>query len=197
MQPVSKNAYYSVASTLLLAAGFCVTQATAQSASSSASTSFQIKGVAPQVCQLPGQAAPSGAASNATYSSNMVTIESLIDNSTAFVKSSSLTLKFDKAMCNYEAFLSLSSQNRGMTSTDAKQATAGEFLSKVDYTVTADWGSIHDLILDTSQQSTAQLQTAGANSGTLTLTFATKNGNVPLVNGTYTDTVAVQIGAKL
>ncbi|MBJ7532821.1 hypothetical protein JDN40_01650 [Rhodomicrobium vannielii ATCC 17100] len=197
MQPVSKNAYYSVASTLLLAAGLCVPQAMAQTASSSASTSFQIKGVAPQVCQLPGQAAPSGAASNATYASNMVTIESLIDNSTAFVKSSSLTLKFDKAMCNYEAYLSLSSQNRGMTSTDAKQATAGEFLSKVDYTVTADWGSIRDLILDTSQQSTAQLQTAGANSGTLTLTFATKDGSVPLVNGTYTDTVAVQIGAKL
>jgi hypothetical protein len=197
MQPASKNAYYSVASTLLLAAGFCVPQATAQSASSSASTSFQIKGVAPQVCQLPGQAAPSGAALNATYSSNMVTIESLIDNSTAFVKSSSLTLKFDKAMCNYEAYLSLSSQNSGMTSTDAKQATAGEFLSKVDYTVTADWGSIRDLILDTSQQRTAQLQTSGANSGTLTLTFATKDGSVPLVNGTYTDTIAVQIGAKL
>ncbi|ADP72378.1 hypothetical protein Rvan_3182 [Rhodomicrobium vannielii ATCC 17100] len=197
MQPASKNAYYSVVSTLLLAAGFCVPQATAQSASSSASTSFQIKGVAPQVCQLPGQAAPSGAASNATYSSNMVTIESLIDNTTAFVKSSSLTLKFDKAMCNYEAYLSLSSQNSGMTSTDARQATAGEFLSKVDYTVTANWGSIRELILDTSQQRTAQLQTAGANSGTLTLTFATKDGDIPLVNGTYTDTIAVQIGAKL
>jgi len=197
MQPVSKNACYSVASSLLLMTGFWVPQAMAQSTSSSAATSFQIKGVAPQVCQLPGQAAPSGAATNATYSSNMVTIESLIDNTTAFVKSSSLTLKFDKAMCNYEAYLSLSSQNNGMTSTDAKQAAAGEFLSKVDYTVTANWGSIRELVLDTTQQRNAQVQAAGANSGTLTLTFATKDGSVPLVNGTYTDTIAVQIGAKL
>jgi hypothetical protein len=195
LERTTRNFTLSVA----LAIAFAVPEVSAQSAdTSSASTTFQIKGFAPQVCQLPGQAAVAGAVTNATYSSNIVTLTDFIDSTTAFVKGSTLTLKFDRAMCNYEAYLSLSSQNGGMTSSDAKQAAAGDFLSRVDYTVTANWGSISNLVLDTSKAArSVNLQSAGANSGPLTLTFATKDGTVPVVNGNYTDTVTVQIGAKL
>jgi hypothetical protein len=165
---------------------------------SSASTTFTVSGVAAQVCLL-GTPAPAGAASNATFSANTITLTQFIDPSTALVNDASMTLQIANAMCNYNAWLSVSSQKGGLKSGNATQVVAGSqgFLTVVPYTVQATWGAI-SVLLDTSTGATvARTQAGGANSAGLSLAFATRKSALPVVQGTYTDVVTVQIGASL
>ncbi len=165
---------------------------------SSASTTFTINGVAVPVCLL-GSPAPAGGASNATFSANAITLTQFIDPSTALVNDSNMTLQIANAMCNYNAWLSVSSQNGGLKSSNAPTVVAGSqgFMTIVPYSVQANWGSI-GVLLDTSTGGTvAKTQAGGANSGSLSLAFATHKSTLPVVQGIYTDVVTVKIGASL
>ena len=106
----------------------------------SASVSFSVTGNAVPVCLL-GAMAPGGGAANATYSTNQISLTQFIDPSTALVNASTMTLQTSNAMCNYNAYVTLTSQNGGLTSTNASGVVSGTFLTSVPYTVTAQWGS--------------------------------------------------------
>jgi hypothetical protein len=150
------------------------------------------------VCVL-GSASASGAASNATYAANLITLTQFLDPTTALVNQSTLRLQIANAMCNYNAWLSLSSQNGGLTSSNAGGVAAGSegFLTVVPYNVQANWGSIN-LSLDTGTGAKlAKVQAGGANSGNLSLTFTTEKSALPVVQGTYSDVVTVKVGASL
>jgi hypothetical protein len=150
------------------------------------------------VCVL-GSASASGAASNATYAANTITLTQFLDPTTALVNQSTLTLQTANAMCNYNAWLSLSSQNGGLTSSNAGGIAAGSsgFLTVVPYSVQANWGTVN-VSLDTSTGAKlAKVQAGGANSGSLSLTFMTQKSALPVVEGTYTDIVTVKVGASL
>ena len=165
---------------------------------SSGSASYNVTGIAVPVCVL-GSASASGAASNATFAASTITLTQFLDPTTALVNASTMTLQMANAMCNYNAWLSVSSQNGSLTSSNAGGVASGSggFLSAVPFTVQANWGSI-GVMLDTSTGAkVAKVQTGGANSGTLSLTFATQKSALPVVQGTYTDVVTVTVGASM
>ena len=185
---------------ILLAFFGLVAQATIQPSwaqdYSSGSTNYTLTGLAVPVCVL-GSASASGTATNATYAANTITLTQFLDPTTALVNQSSLMLQTTNAMCNYNAWLSVSSQNGGLTSGSGGAITSGSFLTVVPFSVTANWGNL-GVSLDTSTGAKlAKVQTGGAISGNLTLSFATQKSTVPVVQGTYTDIVTVKVGASL
>ena len=162
----------------------------------SASVNFALTGTAVPVCLL-GAATATGGATNATYAANTITLTQFIDPSTALVTASTMPLQISNAMCNYNAWLSVSSQNGGMTSSNASTVVGGSFLTTVPYTVQASWGTL-TVTLDTSTgNKVAKTQAAGANAGALSLNFATVASTLPVVQGTYSDVVTVKIGASM
>ncbi len=114
-------------------------------AQASASTSIRLHGYAVPVCSL-STPAPTGSATNASYSSNVVQIGQFIDPATAYVLPASLSLQFANALCNSNATLSLSSKHGGMTQRSGATMAAGSgaFLNIVPYTATANWGHRFD-----------------------------------------------------
>jgi hypothetical protein len=133
---------------------------------------------------------------NASYSANTIQLTKLIDPSTAYVNEATLSLQVANAMCNYNAWLSVSSQNGGLAPTKPVLANSPGFLTQVPYTVQAVWGSLN-ATLDTSSSKLAKIRTHGANLGSLSLKFHTNAIQTPLVQGSYTDVVTVKIGASL
>ena len=80
-----------------------------------------------------------------------------------------MPLQISNAMCNYNAWLSVSSQNGGLTSGNASTVVGGSFLTIVPYTVQATWGTL-SVTLDTSTgNKVAKVQSSGANAGALSL----------------------------
>jgi hypothetical protein len=164
---------------------------------SSASQTFTINGTAAPVCLL--GTPNSGGSTNATYASNTITLTQFIDPSTALVNDANMTLNISKAMCNYSSWLSLASQNGGLkpTSAPAIASGSGAFLTIVPYTVEATWGTVHVSLDTASGLKTATTEAGGANSGSLSLVFATHKTTVPVVQGNYSDTVIVKIGTSM
>jgi hypothetical protein len=185
------------AAVALLAAVGVFAQAAKADDTSSASQTFTINGTAAPVCLL-GTPNASGS-NNATFSANTITLTQFIDSSTALVNDASMTLETSKAMCNYNAWLSVSSQNGGLKPNNATPVLSGSggFLTLVPYTVDANWGAVH-VSLDTSSGNTiARVQAGGANSGSLSLVIATHKSSLPVVQGNYSDVVTVKLGASM
>lgn len=170
-------------------------------AQDSASTQLTITGTAIPVCNLLAPVT-AGSATNATFASNTITLTQFIDPQTALVNQSNLTVQFPNTLCNYNATVTLSSKNGGMTASNASVIAGGSgaFLQKVPYTVAANWGNF-SLALDTSALSGASTsvskQTGGANAGNLSLTFATQASAVPVAQGTYQDVLTIKVGAPM
>jgi len=165
-------------------------------AQTSGSTSITLNGTAVPVCNLPNPVA-SGTATNATYSSNVVTVTQFIDPGTALVVPASLALQFNNAMCNSNAAMSLTSKNNGMTQQSGGSVIAagsGAFLQTVPYTATATWASV-SLTLDTTKGSTISMPVGGAISGPLTLAFQTQASVLPVAQGAYQDVVTLKLAA--
>ena len=96
-----------------------------------------------------------------------------------------MPLQISNAMCNYNAWLSVSSQNGGLTSSNASTVVGGSFLTIVPYTVQATWGTL-SVTLDTSTgNKVAKVQSSGANAGALSLNFATVASTLPVVQGLH------------
>ena len=162
----------------------------------SASMSFSVTGNAVPVCLL-GAMSPGGGAANATYSTNQISLTQFIDPSSALVNASTMTLQTSNAMCNYNAYVTLTSQNGGLTSSNASGVVSGTFLTSVPYTVTAQWGSLNVTLDTTNSNKKVQVPVGGANVGPLSLTFATQKSSTPVVQGNYQDTVTLTIGAAI
>ncbi len=170
-------------------------------AQDSGSTQFTITGTAPKVCALPVPVT-TGTASNATFASNTINITQFVDPNTALVTPSNLSLQFPNTLCNYSATVSLQSKSGGLVSNNASTVASGSgaFLQNVPYIVNASWGSFN-LLLDTSTSKgstlTAANQTNGATAGNLTLTIATAASTLPVLQGSYQDTLTLKIGAPM
>lgn len=184
-----------VAAILAMSAGQAEAQGTG---SGSASTQITITGHAGQVCSLP-EASTGKNAVFAEYSGGNVTLTRLIDGQSALVNPSSIQIEFQKAMCNYSASLSLASKNNGLVSSNASTLLSGEgFITKIPYIATVTWGRV-SLTLDTAATSSAPttVSVSGANHTDLTVSIATQQSTLPVPQGTYSDTLTLQIGAPL
>jgi hypothetical protein len=144
-----------------------------------------------------------GTALNATYSSNTVSFTQFIDPQTALVNPSTISLNFPGAFCNYNATVSLSTRNGGLTTTNASTVVsdAGTFLSKVPYVANLNWGRVTGLSLDTSTAgaagATVSKPAGGANSSDLTVSIATARSTLPVLAGTYSDVITIKVSPGL
>lgn len=184
---------------LLISAG-------AAQAADSASSAITIQGVAENVCNIPtapGTGTPSNITVGAsTAATTALTITDFINDTTAVANSASITLTFANAMCNYAHNLGLKTTNGGLTQ-QAGGSTAvggsGTFLSRVDYTASASFGGVTTSNLVTAGTAAASVSSgvSGANLGDLVVTFSIAAGAVPVLQGTYQDTLTVKIGAAI
>jgi hypothetical protein len=168
-------------------------------ASDSASTSIEMTGDAKPVCRLPSPSTQ--ATANASFSGNKMVIEQLLDETNATVKASQVRLTFAGVMCNYNAYLVLSSANGGMTrisGSDDAIADSGTFLKRVDYKVVANWGTVKIDNFNTAtlpENHTAWVNVGGANSADLGISIITEDGSIPVLQGHYSDTLTIKVGS--
>jgi hypothetical protein len=166
-------------------------------AASSDSTSLSLTGFAGEVCKLSGQT-QGGATENASYSNGLYTITSFIDPDTAFPRASSGTITLTQAYCNYGTKIEITSENKGLKNTGS-QVAPSDFITKVDYTITATWGSLQLPVLNTATtpNGTISLDSGAANKGDIVLEIRTPNIDAPALNGQFNDVIKIKIGATI
>jgi len=155
-----------------------------------------LTGVAPSTCRVDSLSA-SGGATNGTYGANRIILKDALDPSTGLFNESAITLDAN-AMCNFGVRISVSSQNGGLTPSQALVAASGSAgYAAVPYKVHASWGPVK-LLLDTGTGGkVAEVVTGGANSGRLSLSFGIPRSHLPVAPGPYRDVVTVKIGVPL
>jgi hypothetical protein len=163
-------------------------------ADANASANFDVRGTAPAVCLMPEPTNTGN--SNATVSNKTITITTLINQADARVQPWSSTFFFNQVMCNYNAVVRITSDNRGMTPTQAVPNVGGQFLNKINYTVNANWGGV-SLTLNTLDAASASVPSGGANQGDLTLVISTLASSLPLVEGVFQDTIRINLGLSM
>jgi hypothetical protein len=167
-------------------------------AGDSQSVEIKISGYAKPVCVLPSGSQAAG--TNAQFANNNLLIDSLLDETTATVKASSARIVFPGVMCNYSAVVSLGTMHGGLISDGNTPDHTNGFLKKVDYVVTGSWGDVEFPTLNTATASPGAIvttETVGANKGDLVVNFSTQNGNIPVLEGQFTDVLVLKVGAAL
>lgn len=184
----------AAAAALLFAAG----GANAQSASSS----ITLSGTAAPTCNIPTTPVASSntnvTINSSTAAASSLTVTSFIDTA-AVANAAALTLTYANAMCNYAHNVGVQTTNGGIKQQSGTTTViGGTFANNVNYTATATFGGSTATITTNgtanAKQSTA---VAGANMGNLVLTVSVAAGTNPVLQGSYSDTLTLQIGAAL
>lgn len=145
------------------------------------------------------------ASSNANLASSVVTFSALADETTAVFTGggSTIQLSFD-GMCNYAHDVSIQSTNGWLINADNTQIApgSGNFNETVGYTPTVQWHT--ELASFNATAGTAGQKTSksipGAFAGTVGLQInlvGVSDPSAPMLAGTYTDDLVLQLGAAL
>jgi hypothetical protein len=161
----------------------------------SSDSQIEISGTVGRVCVLPTPIQTAG--SNARFNNGQLVIDELIDENTATVRASSVQITFPKAMCNYNASITIGSQNVGLTLQAEQQALSDNFIRKVPYKLNGKWGSVDIPVLDTASEGMVSRTAGGANLGDLTITVTTENGTQPALHGEYRDIIVLKLGSAM
>lgn len=167
-------------------------------AKDSASARITMTGIAKSVCRLPSPSASN--MNNASFDGTKIFIAELLDEETATVKASEVAITFPGVLCNYNAYLTLTSTNRGMirtAGTDAALTGSGTFLDRLHYQIAVTWGSVKMNNFDTEllgADGKIVAQAGGANASDLYMKISMPKGNTPVLAGTYTDNVDINLG---
>jgi hypothetical protein len=186
----------NIAVLLLAASSWC--SGGPAKAADSASGELQLRGTAPRVCQMPDPTAVNSG--NASVQSMTITVNDLVNQQDSTIQAWQASLNYAGVMCNYSATLSLRSLNGGMKIVGpAVQPVGGTFLTQVNYTATAKWGNLSDLILNTAANGTdpVSLQSTGPNKADLLINLNTPASTVPLVEGQFQDTLIIKVGPSV
>jgi hypothetical protein len=188
---------------LIPAALACLCLSPAQAdADSSASMQLQIEGVAEKVCILPEPRQT--LSENAAFTGGQVVeIQQMIDEADATLNAASIRLEYPDVMCNYPAKVSISTVNGGLIRNGSDQAQAvtgsGDLLEKVDYRLTARWGSVELPDLATAGAAPGQavsVEAGGANLADLIIDIVVDDQDTPVLTGQYTDDIQVTVGLQ-
>lgn len=163
---------------------------------------LKIEGYAEKVCILPEPRQT--LSTNASFTGGqLVQIQQMIDESDATLNASSIRLEFPSAMCNYPAKVSITTVNGGLIRNGDGQAVAvsgsGGLLDKVDYRLTAQWGSVELPNLTTAGAApgeTVSVEAGGANLADLIIDIAIDEQATPVLTGQYTDDIEVSLGLQ-
>jgi hypothetical protein len=189
----------SMKSTILSACFVSLASIGQAHAADTGTSEFTIQGTAQPVCDLSPPAAQTQ--DNVNVEGTSITVTNLINQNDATIQPFTATIKFDQVMCNYSAYVTIASANGGLQPVNAPNTAvdgSGEFLTHVDYTVNATWGSVTLPQLNTaSGLNTVQELASGPNQADLIVTIATPGSAMPLAQAEYLDTLTIQIGLQM
>jgi hypothetical protein len=168
-----------------------------------AGTSFAISGRAQAVCGI-GPAEAAGAPENMTLTgagSPTVTIGQLIEPTSARLKPGHIGLKF-RAVCNHPNYVSLTTLNGGLRPASTTSVVEGTFLAHVNYVASLIWGAARSELRTSGAalEATPAQFTNGAALGDLLIDIdiaaGQQNPDLPLIAGTYADTLVLRLGTQ-
>jgi hypothetical protein len=161
-------------------------------------------GIAPPLCSF--AALPTELASDnmslAAGGTNKLQIESLIDPTSGLLNRASIQIEVI-GTCNQTHYVSVMTKNGGLALGGSSSAVGGAFDAHVNYRAQIDWGGrTVEMSTDGSPgKKTPNTVVGGANHGPLSLRIVIDDLNndmsMPLIAGTYTDIITIQIGAPL
>lgn len=169
------------------------------SAADTGTSEFTIQGTAQQVCELSAPAAQTQ--DNVSVEGTSITVTNLINQNDATILPFTAVIKFAQVMCNYSAHVTIQSLDGGLQPVIAPNSAvegSGAFLSHVDYTVNATWGSVALPQLNTATGPIiVEGLASGPNQADLIVTISTPGSTQPLPEADYLDTLKIQIGLQM
>jgi hypothetical protein len=139
---------------------------------------------------------------SATLSTGQISVDELVDQSTATLNLASIELEMT-GVCNQAHTVSLQTTSGGLVPENTASVTGGPFIIHVNYRATVQWGN-QTTVLQTNSTPGAKSASGlipGPSQGVLNLLVnidSTNNDmNIPLVEGAYSDTLVIQIGQPL
>ena len=179
----------------------------------SANATVTMGGKVENTCTL-GALTPVGAtnaslATGATATNATVNITTLASATTALYQTGTVITLGMSGMCNYVHNVSLQTTKGGLKPTPAQLLANSEvaasqpFLKHVNYNAIVTWGGPVPTVLSTSNvagdKTSAAISGAFTGAGSLILSLVSPAGfaTTPMIAGTYTDTLKLQIGAAL
>jgi hypothetical protein len=130
---------------------------------------------------------------------SVITVAELVDEATAKLKQASIQLSL-QGVCNQPHHLGLMSINGALLPTATPENVNAAFITKIQYTATAAWGSTTSVLqTDGTPGKTSSVNSiGGANRGFLivdiTINQTNNSFDMPVLAGTFTDTLIIQIG---
>ena len=189
----------SMRSTILAACLVSLASIGQAHAADTGTSQFTIQGTAQQVCELSTPAAQTQ--DNVSVEGTSITVTNLINQNDATILPFTAVIKFAQVMCNYSAYVTIKSMDGGLQPDIEHDAVEGSdaFLTHVDYTVDATWGSVALPQLNTAnaEQNTVEGLASGPNQADLIVTISTPGSTQPLPEATYLDTLKIQIGLQM
>jgi len=134
--------------------------------------------------------------------SSTVAITEMVDDATATLKAASIQLSL-RASCNIPHRITLISAQGGLESDSENTSLNGAFLGKVGYQATAQWGSQGTTLITngTPGQRSDAPAIVGPRAGDVNIEIKIDGTNndttLPVLAGSYSDTLTVHIGAPL
>ena len=156
---------------------------------SSGGNQLVITGQAPQACVIAGsvQSSETNAVVNAGPTAAQVVVGQLVDaNSVPMAATANLQLP---VICNTANVLSISTANGALTLQGTAPPATG-FRSQLPYTVSANWAGQAQIV---NSGEPLQIASANAATGTVSIDIAIPAGGEPLLAGTYSDSIVVQL----
>ena len=153
-----------------------------------------VSGIAPSACLVRGAARGTGSNAvlgTATDRQADIQILQLVDPETSVARATSMSLSLP-IVCNVGHRIILRAQNGGLTRSNAaggSQATPG-FRETVPYELSASWAGVSTT---SGSGSTVDLAAPDAAAGDLTVDIDIPGGGAPLVAGTYSDLLVVEL----
>ena len=161
-------------------------------------------GIAPPLCSF--TALPTELASDnmglAAGGMNTIQIDTLIDPASSLLNRASIQIEII-GTCNQTHYVSVMTKNGGLALETPDEVLAGTFASHVNYRAQINWaGQSVEMSTDGAPgKKTPTTVVGGANHGPLSLRIVIDDLDndmaTPLIAGTYTDIITIQIGAPL
>jgi len=156
---------------------------------------LQVNGDVPVRCKLSPPAA--GTSVNTSFAPNSnggdLTLTGLVDPDTALTRATESVIQIP-IICSGAYSLTITSQG-GLSNQNAS-APSGGFATHVNYLLSANWAGATQSVETAGSAVTLDLSQSGSQAGNLSIDFSLPAGRGPLVAGTYTDEITIQLNAQ-
>ena len=130
--------------------------------------------------------------------SGTIDLSSAINANSATLNTTALELSYANAVCNWNANVSIKSQNGGLLAQGVSAVTG--FKNRLDYQLQADFCGESTAFTTTglaNVKATTQCAGSTVNNRGLAIKMSTTSGSTPFLKATYLDVITLQIGVPL